>query len=183
MLWLLGCQGSFIFLTPKQTIYSNLMVKVKTEKRNGQYLGPAKKMHDQLLSILPLGLVLLCWDCPRPILLLRSSNLVLPRALVRMSASWSPVEMCSALMLPSSKQLRMKWYLILICLLRSWKTGFFAKASADLLSTFSSTMSTGLPSSSASNLDSHMACVAAVVAATYSASQLESATTFCLMDC
>ena len=31
-------------------------------------------------------------------------------------------------MLPSSKQLLIKWYLMQMCLLRSWKTGFFAMA-------------------------------------------------------
>ena len=53
----------------------------------------------------------------------------------------------------SSKQPRMKWYLTRMCLLRSWKTGFFARARADLLSTLSSTASVSLqrsPSSRAS---------------------------------
>ena len=43
----------------------------------------------------------------------------------------------SALMLPSSKQPQMKWYLTRMCLLRSWNTGFFARARADFLSTLS----------------------------------------------
>ena len=88
-----------------------------------------------------------------------------------------------ALMLPSSKQSLMKCYLIRMCLLLSWKTEFLARARADLLSTFNSTTSTFLPRSFPSNLDSHRACVAAVVVAMYSASQLDNATTFCLMDC
>ena len=76
----------------------------------------------------------------------------------------------------------MKWNLVLICLLLSWKTGFLARASADLL-TLSSTTSTSLPRSSPSSLASQSACVDAVVAAMYSTSQLDKATTFCLTDC
>uniref|UniRef100_A0A0A9FTC4 Uncharacterized protein n=1 Tax=Arundo donax TaxID=35708 RepID=A0A0A9FTC4_ARUDO len=67
-----------------------------------------------------------------------------------------------------------------MCLLRSWKTGFFISAKADLLSIFSSTASASLPLKSPSSRASHTACVAAVVAGTYSASQDDSATTFCL---
>src|SRR6185312_9510669 len=70
-----------------------------------------------------------------------------------------------------------------MCLLLPWKTGFLARAKADLLSTLSSTTSALLPRSSPSSLDSHSACVAAEAAAIYFASQLDSATTFCLVDC
>jgi hypothetical protein len=48
-------------------------------------------------------------------------------------------------LISSSKQLLMKWNLMRICLLRSWKMGIFAKAKADLLSTLSSTASASLP--------------------------------------
>ena len=77
----------------------------------------------------------------------------------------------------------MKWYLIRMCLLLPWKTGFLARAKADLLFTLSSTTSALLPRSSPSSLDSHNACVVADAAAMYSVSQLDSATTFYLVDC
>ena len=86
-------------------------------------------------------------------------------------------------MLLSYKQSLMKWYLMWMCLLFSWKTGFLARARADLLFTFSSTIYTFLLRSSTSILDSHNAYVVAVVVAMYFASQLERATTFCLRDC
>lgn len=73
--------------------------------------------------------------------------------------------------------------LMRMCLLRSWKTGFFAKAKADLLSTLSSTACASLPRRSPSSWASHKACVEEVVAAMYSASQLDRATTCCLIDC
>ena len=49
------------------------------------------------------------------------------------------------------------------------EAGFLARARADLLSTLNSTASTSLPSSSPRSLDSHKACVAALVVAMYSA--------------
>jgi hypothetical protein len=54
---------------------------------------------------------------------------------------------------------------------------------ADILSIFSSTVSTSFPLKSPSSRANHTACVAAVLAAIYSASQDESATTFCLRAC
>src|SRR3954467_5248051 len=77
----------------------------------------------------------------------------------------------------------MKWYLTLICLLRSWKTGFFARARVDLLSTLSCTAPVSRPRRSPSSRASQRALVHAGEAAMYSASQLDMATTCCLTDC
>ena len=55
------------------------------------------------------------------------------------------------------KQPRMTWHLTQMCLLRSWKTGFFARARADLLSTLSSTALVSLPRRSPSSRASQSA--------------------------
>src|ERR1043165_8469593 len=77
----------------------------------------------------------------------------------------------------------MKWYLTRICLLRSWKTGFFARARADLLSTLSCT-APGVSAEEITKQSSEPEGLShAVEADVYSASQLDMATTCCLSDC
>jgi hypothetical protein len=71
-----------------------------------------------------------------PILVQSSTYWSHPRDFVRISASWLLVLTCSSVNLPSSTHCLMKWYLVSMCLLRSWKTGFLLSCITDLLSIF-----------------------------------------------
>jgi hypothetical protein len=70
-----------------------------------------------------------------------------------------------------------------MCLTLSWNTGFFIRAKADWLSTFNSTPSTSVFLRSPSSRLNHTPWHAATVAAMYSASLVERATTFYFCDC
>ncbi|WZZ43868.1 hypothetical protein YC2023_040127 [Brassica napus] len=69
-----------------------------------------------------------------------------------------------------------------MCLLRSWKTGFFANAIADLLSTKIFVGSSCGNFSSFSKFRNQIAWQTHEVAATYSASQVERVTIGCFFD-
>jgi hypothetical protein len=100
-----------------------------------------------------------------------------------MSTSCSSLHTYPGWMSPSSTTYLIKWYLVRICLLRSWNTLFFIRANADLLLTFNSIPSTVVLLKSPSSQPSHTPWHAATVATMYSASQVERATTFFFWDC
>lgn len=59
-----------------------------------------------------------------PSLSRKVKNLTFPKGFVRMSATCSSVLMCWSLITPCCTISRIKWYLISMCLERSWNTGF-----------------------------------------------------------
>jgi hypothetical protein len=79
---------------------------------------------------------------------------------------------------PSSKADHMKWYLNYICLVFEWKVEFFARLIALSLLQYNLLFSCFFPNSSIKLCNQIMSLLASV-ATTYSASIVESETTFC----
>ena len=117
-----------------------------------------------------------------PIRLLSSWNFILQRALVKMSASWFSVRINTISMFLSSIHCRMKWYLLSICLVRLWWTGFLLNVIADWLSTISFTPFCSSCFNSLISRFIQRAWHAAPVAAMYSASHEDRATMLCFCE-
>ena len=100
---------------------------------------------------------------------------------VSISAGFWLVCIFSSFNSPSSNTERMKWYLRCMCLVLEWNVEFFARWIALWLSLYSVRIWCFLPNSSI-NLCNQIISLLASVAATYSTSVVESATTLWIFE-
>lgn len=117
-----------------------------------------------------------------PVLLFNLSNLTFFTGLVSMSASWHFVLQCSSSRFPLLTWSLRKWYLLFMCLLQPWHTGWFARSIADLLSTNIFIFLGSINLSSSSNISIHATWHDAYDVVTYSASQDDKSTMFCFLQ-
>src|ERR1700719_4015442 len=114
--------------------------------------------------------------------LIKTSNTGHGSGFVSPSATFSPVGTYSTPIVPLSTASRMKWCRMSICLVHVWNLLFFVMAIVDMLSSHSLVTPGSLTPTSARKLLNHKISLAAIAAATYSASVLDCATKVCLLD-
>jgi hypothetical protein len=103
--------------------------------------------------------------------------------LVKMSPRWSSILASPTSICPCSALSHTRWYLTSMCLLHPLSIGFLIKVTTEQLSTFRLGTTGSAPSSSPKTLHTHYVWQEAFSATTYSDSQLDCATMFCLVDC
>lgn len=106
----------------------------------------------------------------------------LPSPLVKMSTTCSLVEQCIKWTVLSSTLYRIKWYLVLMCLVRSWNLWFLANLIAEVLLTSRGFEFTCFSCKSSSIFLSHTISFVAFFGTTYSTYVVESIGTDCLHD-
>ena len=109
-------------------------------------------------------------------------NLSVFNPLVKISTTWTSVGQWCKPILPLHTWSLRKWNLVSICLLLPWLTGFLAKSMTDLLSICNSIFSKLPHFNSASKDNSQRPWHGALQEATYSASQVDKATTSCFLE-
>ena len=110
-------------------------------------------------------------------------NFLVSRALVNMSAMLSWVLIYDSVISCDWMHSRSKWCLISMCFMWSWRRGSSDRLMAALLSQSKLVGFCGWWLITLKSVQSHIASLQASNAATYSASQEEAATVFCLWAC
>ena len=110
------------------------------------------------------------------------SNFSLPSALVKMSTICLVVEQCLKWVVLASTWYRIRWYFVLMCLVRSWNMGFLANLIVEVLSTRIGFEFTCFSFKFSSIFLSHTISFVASVAATYSTSIMEFSRIDCLIS-
>ena len=117
-----------------------------------------------------------------PIFYLRASNLSIGKGFVNISTSWFLEEQWTSNTSLDCWTSLIKWYLILICFVRPWNTGFFKIDTAEMLSRIMLVASTCSYPKSFSIFLNHKAWFTTNTATMYSVSTVDWAMVSCFFE-